>query len=74
MHKKLGGDKAGTAEPSQPKGYSIRYNTRLHNKTGQGGEVGGAAIAWGLAAHPSVGGEQLFSFPPFVFLGFILLC
>lgn len=29
MHKKLGGDKAGTADPKQPKGYSTLYNVTL---------------------------------------------
>jgi len=35
-----------------------------------GWTVAGPAVAHGLAWHPSVGGEQLFSFASLVFLGF----
>jgi len=31
MHKKLGGDTAGTADPHQPKRYSIPYDIVLSN-------------------------------------------
>ena len=29
VHKKLGGDTAGTADPNGPKGYSIPYDVML---------------------------------------------
>jgi len=33
MQQKLGGDTAGTADPSRPKEYSIPYDIMLSNKT-----------------------------------------
>ena len=33
MHKKLGGDTAGTADPNWPKGYPIPYVVVLSNKS-----------------------------------------
>ena len=71
MHKKLGGDTAGTAGPNCSKGYSIPYDVMLSNKTR--GEVGGGAAAGGLAGHLSAGSEHLFSFASLVFLGFYFL-
>jgi len=32
MHKRLGGDTAGTADPNRSKGYSIPYDVTLSNK------------------------------------------
>ena len=60
VHRKLGGDTAGTADPNWPKGYPIPYDIMLSNKTR--GEVGEGAAAQGLAGHQTVGGKQLFSF------------
>ncbi|GAB0209839.1 mitochondrial enolase superfamily member 1 [Grus japonensis] len=34
VHKKLGGDTAGTADPNSPKGYSIPYDIMLNNIKG----------------------------------------
>jgi len=39
VHKKLGKDTAGTADPIRPKGYYIPYDIVFNNKTG--GEEGG---------------------------------
>ena len=66
MHKKLGGETAGTAHPSGPEGYSMPCDIMLSNKTR--GKAGQGAAAQGLAEHHLVGGEQLFSFAPLVFL------
>ena len=66
---KLGGDKAGTADPNCPKRYSIPYDDGvLSNETR--GKVSGGAAARGLPGHRSVGGEQFFSFASLVCLGF----
>ena len=43
VHKKLGGDTAGTADPNWPKGYSIPYDVMLNIKLGG---VGRGANWW----------------------------
>jgi len=48
MNKKLGGDTAGTADPSGPKGCPIPCDVMLSNKTWWGGEWGcQGGLCWG---------------------------
>ena len=47
VHKKLGGDTAGTADPNRPKGYSRPYDVTISNKT-WGKEAGRAEVNYGV--------------------------
>ena len=63
MHKKLGGDTSGTADPNCPKGYSMPYDVMLSNKSwGKEGGRGGCSELWCLSSQVTVmHNEALFS-------------
>jgi len=61
VHKILGGDTVGIADPKWPKGYSTPYHVTFSNKNWRG-EAGERDAFQGLVEHLSVCGECLFSF------------
>lgn len=71
MGKKFVGNATGMVGPNQPKRDSLPSDVKLSNKAE--GIFSGVTIAWELAGHRLVGGEQLLLHYLFSFLFFSLL-